>query len=363
MTAVYMKAIADVALRGDRSVGRPLHLQIEPTTACNLNCSFCIRSRVVTKIKHLGREQFVDLFDTIRPKRVTFAGAGEPLMWPDLADAVAYASSHGAKCIVTTNFTLGSNHAVSLVRAGTEALRISIDAAEPIAYAKIRGRNLFPTILEGIQKVQEAKQALGRLRPTIAFEFVITDQNIHQAADIIDLAADHRVPMVHYRPLNLVGIEDLRGLLLGGLREDSALQWLQQAQVRALERRVSTNLDEVLHNWGFLWHRYDPKLAAENQNHAVCVYGWLQAYVSVDGEVAPCCSFYMDGKVSLGNVFKDTFDSVWNGKKYQEFRRQSRTHNYKYATCRSCDSRGLWRVICLAMRTPGFLFGQWRRGP
>ena len=51
-----------------------------------------------------------------------------------------------------------------------------------------------------------------------------------------------------------------------------------------------------------------------------CYMPWHNCYITWEGDVVPCCYFY-DKQVCFGNVFKESFKSIWNNSKYQSFRR------------------------------------------
>jgi len=71
----------------------PLHLQICPTNACNLNCDFC-SCRDRDKKKHLSLEQVIKILDVCGERgteAVTITGGGEPLVHPEINEIINYA--------------------------------------------------------------------------------------------------------------------------------------------------------------------------------------------------------------------------------------------------------------------------------
>ncbi len=70
----------------------PLHLQLSPTNACNLNCDFCSCSDRDKK-KQLSLEQIakiVDLCEDRGTSAITITGGGEPLMHPQINEIITY---------------------------------------------------------------------------------------------------------------------------------------------------------------------------------------------------------------------------------------------------------------------------------
>ena len=159
--ANFLKAGLSVMTRPKKVSNTPLHLQIEPTTYCNLKCSFCVREKNVFKPQHMTFEKFKEVFDQVKPIRVTFAGDGEPTLCPDIFQMLEYVNEQGAKGIVTSNGTLGDTIAEKIVESGLWALRISIDAATAQTYVKMRHADFHDRIIEGIRAIQRIKKERG----------------------------------------------------------------------------------------------------------------------------------------------------------------------------------------------------------
>lgn len=343
-----------VMARPLRTWNRPLHLQIEPTTVCNLKCAFCVREKNVFRPKSLTLEQFQSVFEQIRPVRVTFAGDGEPTLAPDIWKMVAHAKAGGARTIITSNWTIGPRLAAKAIDAGLTALRVSIDAATASTYVAMRKADYHPVIVEGIRVLQQLKKERGVREPDVGFEYVLGRDNLHEMCAVIDLAADLEVCRVNFRPLNLVGIEEREQELLGGMSRQAYRDALANALRHAQSRHMATNLEEVLALLPFYEVRYTADFNPEKRSPD-CIYPWVQVYVAVDGKVTPCCALQMDEKVSLGNMFEDGFDAVWNGTPYRKMRRDTVKRTIEYKSCITCEGRGLGKVASLALRTPGFL--------
>ena len=45
------------------------------------------------------------------------------------------------------------------------------------------------------------------------------------------------------------------------------------------------------------------------------------SYVTVEGDVTPCCNYYDSREIKLGNVFEESIEDIWNGEAYQALRR------------------------------------------
>ena len=83
----------------------PLHIQLIPTNACNLSCSFCSCSDRDKKRK-LTLEQITEIFDTSKKygtKAVTVTGGGDPLMHKQINEIIDYAGKNDIEVGLVTN--------------------------------------------------------------------------------------------------------------------------------------------------------------------------------------------------------------------------------------------------------------------
>ena len=69
-----------------------------------------------------------------------------------------------------------------------------------------------------------------------------------------------------------------------------------------------------------------------------CHWPFDRAFISVEGEVVPCCTIADPCVASMGNVFNDSFAQIWIGERYQAFR-QTILSQQLLAPCKSCYAK------------------------
>src|SRR6202030_4703507 len=94
--------------------------------------------------------RIVDQFPRIA--RVVLHGVGEPMMVRALPRMIRYLKNRGTYVLFNTNGTLlSAKKGRELIDSGLDELRVSLDAAEPKAFALVRGRDMFERIVRNLR--------------------------------------------------------------------------------------------------------------------------------------------------------------------------------------------------------------------
>jgi radical SAM protein with 4Fe4S-binding SPASM domain len=86
----------------------------------------------------------------------------------------------------------------------------------------------------------------------------------------------------------------------------------------------------------------------EQQKHRLiksdvfCIVPWIHLHALPDGRAYPCC--IGEGEFPIGNVKKDTMETIWNSKEY----RTMRTNILEEKPCKEC-------VRCYEQEASGFV--------
>ncbi len=148
-------------------LGRGLRdLRISVTDRCNFRCRYCMPLEVfgpgyafMPRQELLTFEEIVTLAGELVPlgiEKIRLTG-GEPLLRRGLEDLVAMlAAINGVKDIaITTNGVLLAHHAEALALAGLSRVTVSLDALNPVIFAKMNGVGAkVERVLAGIGSAQ-----------------------------------------------------------------------------------------------------------------------------------------------------------------------------------------------------------------
>ena len=120
-----------------QSPHRPVVAQIIPIRRCNLSCAYCNefdRSSAPVPLENL--QQRIDTLASLGTTIITLSG-GEPLLHPQLDDAVRHIRRRGAiATLITNGYLLTPTVVDRLNAAGLDSLQISIDNVVPDEVSK-----------------------------------------------------------------------------------------------------------------------------------------------------------------------------------------------------------------------------------
>ena len=150
----------------------PFLLIIEPTFACNFHCCYCMHSTTPKEIEKtrgykslpMDWETFLRTVEQAKAfpqkfKKITFAGLGEPLLYPRLPEMIKFVNENNIcdKTLVISNGSL-LTHELSdkLIASGLSELKISLQGLTSEKYKEVCGVAVdFDKLVENIRYFYE----------------------------------------------------------------------------------------------------------------------------------------------------------------------------------------------------------------
>ena len=330
------------AERGALPAKDPVCLYLEVTNRCNLPCTTCPRTyEELEPEKDMSFELFasiVDQFDSV--KRVVLHGVGEPMMVKELPRMVAYLKARGIYVLFNTNGTLlKTKKSRELIEAGLDELRVSLDAAEAGAYAQIRGRDMFDTILRNLRGFLALKREMNVAHPRVSLWLTGLKETIDQLPDFVRLAHEVGVMEVHLQ--RLVYFPEGQGMA----RPSSSLfESIDAAERGQIERAkgVARELGVFFDASGAVEPDESLTREVDGKPWSMCRRPWSLMYFTAHGRALPCCiaPFSMHGydSFTLGDAKTQTLREIWNGDAYRRFREELLSEKPPGA-CANCGLR------------------------
>jgi len=299
----------------------PLHVRLEPSEVCNFRCCFCWwhnreKREQLDNFSFDGRR----LMDTARllslleelaamgTKAVSFTGAGDPLMHPDMAEVLDKASSLGLVFGATSNMAMPMTDALVEALVKAKWLRWSLNAGTGsyLAVANPKGggdERLFERMKENIRRIAAAA-GRQRRRPEFNASYVVTDINQADVFEAAKLAASLGVDSIAFRPDTPLE------------RQDGANEYSPEvlALIRAAEEQLQTDSFRV---YSSLVRQEDVR--RQNDPELLCFYSNHTVYIDARGDVYPCCYTRYDARYVIGNIMEQEFREFWNSAERRNF--------------------------------------------
>ena len=156
----------------------PSRINVELTNHCNQRCPLCPRLGFTRPLGFMAFEVFdrVVADCTGRDTRLWLHFLGEPLLHRQLVRMIRRAKAAGVREVgISTNaVSLHGALADALLDSGLDRLECSLDADDPVAYLRMRGRDHFERVVANAQGFLARKRTLGHDRPATSIQFMRT---------------------------------------------------------------------------------------------------------------------------------------------------------------------------------------------
>ncbi|MCA8968999.1 MAG: SPASM domain-containing protein [Planctomycetes bacterium] len=382
----------------------PLRMVFEFTGACNLHCFMCGCEMAREKLRDHGVKRFTmeksafELWSDVAFPHIAIVNptlSGEPFLLPYFEDLLDKVEHYGCRLDMTTNGMLMCGDRLRRSLPLLSNLTISFDGATKETFDYVRTGADFDVVMQNLGELQRLR---SELEPPAEFGLnlhcTILRENIDELPAIVEIAADHDIPLV--TAVFLI-VYDRQLLASSPLHEPERVnRALAAARDRASELGVEVRLPQTLPldsakhlaSWcedasatvTAQSAAIEPKpetpvhdstsrtmqdreptaspsargdagnetstttsvdvdqqlLTAERpadwQGAYYCNFPWRTAFIDQQGDVAPCCQ---TGRPIVGNVNETPFLEIWNGPAYRELREGLVTGRLT-SYCRDC---------------------------
>ena len=134
------RRIIDAIANGTAPAG-PVHLELDLTDRCNVDCYFCNAMDVRTR-EQVPLPRIVEILEEVTPsglKSVRFAGGGDPLFHREIEKVIDAVHDKGLVIdnITTNGVGLSPGVAERIVRGKTREIVISLNTSDAADYARM----------------------------------------------------------------------------------------------------------------------------------------------------------------------------------------------------------------------------------
>jgi len=313
---------ASISINSKAPWGWPTHLQIEPTSMCNLKCTLCpVTEGMDRPGEHLDLNVFKNLIDEIGDYVLLALmwDWGEPFVNPSVIDMISYAKEKGIKVISSTNGHLFARqeYADKLILSGIDSIIVAMDGVTQATYERYRQSGKLETVLDGVRTLVARKRELKSRTPLINLRFLVMTHNEHEIPELKKLA-------------NSLGVDVLSIKTLNPYSNDTYFE----------NRVARKEFYEAYLPEHAQYRRFKYSGNGENmrriRRHPPCKNLWNAATIHSNGIVCPCTYDYNEMYI-LGDLKMNSFKDIWFGEPYRSMRRQFRSNWEELQLCRNCS--------------------------
>jgi len=266
---------------------KPLCIDIETASVCDLACPHCYRQFIATPDKIMSKDlafKLIDQASKLNVPSMKFNWRGEPLLNPLLPEIIDYAKKRGVlETIINTNATkLNLDMGKKIINSGLDLMIYSFDGGSKKSYEKMRpGRfkkNSFNEIYENILSFHKLKKKLKSTFPRTKIQMVLTKDTFAEQDEYFSLFKDivDDVSVKQYTErggkINDVGEEYLRSACGNENIEGSTMNYVT--------KKIDPNAEIMKDPDGNLF---------VSKGRLPCEQPYQRMLVTYDGRVSMCC--------------------------------------------------------------------------
>ena len=314
------------------------------TPLCNLRCKMCGQRgekgylkgqhAIEESKKIVPLETYKKLVDELSYKKpVYYLWGGEPFLYPDLCDLVAYIQKKGSLCSVNTNGVLLEKYAERIVRDQWHVIFVSLDAFREVN-DDIRGEGSYDRVVKGFEAINREKAKQHSRFPSMGIVTTVTNKNYKDLQNLAIACKDFNIDW-HIYNLGTYTNDEIVAKHKEFFREklNTESTCLESYNTGFNEGIDGAELHQTLNtihstDYGYLSITVpplNPEKTDEYYHHLEipvrdhCIVPWCQASINYNGDVCFCADY---DEYPLGNIKEQSFKEIYNGERANKFRHE-----------------------------------------
>ncbi len=305
----------------------PIYVEISPSGLCNHQCSFCgldftPQDKAVFLKTDILKDRLLEMA-RLGIKSVMFAGEGEPLLHKNMAEITSHAKKFGIDVAFTTNGTCLTKKFCEMTISSIEWVKVSINAGTPKTYAKIHNapEDHFGLVLKNIVEAVKIRNE-KRSNCVLGAQAILLPDNKNEMETLAKSIRDAGCNYLVIKPYSQHPQSDTKKYQNVSYQQD---------EMKKLEETLSKLNGD---NFKVIFRSQTMERISKGKTYSKChstPFFW--AYISSVGDVYSCSVFFGDERFLLGNIYKQTFQEMWEGEKRR--RNGELMKNFDTSGCRN----------------------------
>ncbi|MBN2384169.1 radical SAM protein [bacterium] len=337
----------------------PIDITLYLTFACPNFCPHCYH-RISEKDHKSGEgsgedsslslsdyERFIKECSFLKPQ-IRFSG-GEPFLYPHLLELTGFIKECGLKLAIITNGCLLAPNAQSLLDLHVDVVIVSLYGPALVHDRIVQRKGALRDIEAGVRAIIALKRKRNSCIPLIIINYILTNDNYLHFPEMVQWTENiggDTINLTHLWFWDQQAVtQQNQDFPEFGLLQSTPNSTLCGLDPIALVRKI----DLVQRKTHTIQISYYPLLSPNEiityyqQPHQHlgaqrCIIPWTTSYVFPNGDLKPCYLNY-----STGNIKEQSFQQIWNGKKFRTFRIALAKHGY-FPACKRCTGLFLFNV-------------------
>ena len=324
----------------DGTSSHPMNIALFLTLRCNARCEMCNLIQLLDKDKDSeptleNIQKFIKSVAHSNPSIILFGG--EPFVRSDIFDVLSVVKNHGLNCGIFTNgLLLNEDKIKELIRLELDYIAFSLLGIGE-GHNKIVGiKNAYEKLINNIRMFCEMDR-----KTRVIIHTTITEDNLQHLMDIVELGKTLKVDQVRFGHPTFFTDSDVEKsnafCKINFPNEDikefsysynpTGKEEKFYSVIKGLKEKYNGSIcfspelgDSEIKTW------YSNKFITKRK----CFFAWRGCFVYPNGDVVPCESI----SYKMGNIYRQSFEDIWNGEKYKDFRRKLK--NGLFPACVRC---------------------------
>lgn len=293
----YLKTGVDIT--------KPLSFRLWISDNCNFKCAYCGFDHIDPHIQTMPltewKKALLSIKQFVGPYLLQITG-GEPLLWHDVYDLVAFCNEQGIQWgLITNGSALTEKNVEKLVNAKPFNIDISVDSSTAAIHDKIRGfKGSFGKIEQGIAHLKAARKQQHYF--PIRIKTTVHRINFYDLPNLVDWVVKIGADSVDLSPVRVWKPEDIVALNIDSNEEHQALKSIidRLVEMKSAGAPIETSEEKLM---GMVGH-FNKNFVAHGLKE--CRVGLRDYHIGPSGDVKIC--WFYD---KIGNVREASAAEIW----------------------------------------------------
>lgn len=312
----------------------PIEIEISPSGACNHRCIFCALDYMGYEPNFLKKDVLLSTVKAMHDKglkSVVCAGEGEPLLNRDFPEIANTMKEYGLDVAMSTNGVLLTKEISKECLGAFKWIRFSVASLEKSSYHSIQcgADGDLEKVCENIQDAVKVKRDNG-LHTTLGVQCLLIPQNIGQIVEMAKKLREFGVDYFTVKPYmshtltnNSFNVDySAMGDLEKELKQYETDDYQIYFRIHAMEKMK------------------------KKKTYSKCYALPFMVHIDAKGNVWPCVELINREGFSYGNIYKNTFDEIWNSGQRRDVIDRINQMDLNVECSESCRMDEMNRYLC-----------------